>query len=184
MASNSPTKRKNPNPGPTDGQNFASAIRKRARTHDARALAVQSADSALSATGELDVAAYVGAREYEIRALETGIEKSKGASTSRAFQKVPRSLRRRTASHNVKRVPKRLRSRAKREVRFHLVVLFHIPGYEILNRFSFLFHTNKNQDDRRQHPNSDCSTAKTNQNPTPPSRVSASSPGFEQKVKG
>lgn len=92
------------------------AARKRAKNHDARALAVQSADAALSATGELDVAAYVGAREYEIRALEAGMNKAKGAMMSRAFQKVPRSLRRRTASHNVKRVPKRLQARAKREV--------------------------------------------------------------------
>lgn len=66
---------------------------KRAKRQDARSLAVQSADAALSATGELDVAAYVGAREYEIRALESGMERSKGILMSRAFQKVPRSLR-------------------------------------------------------------------------------------------
>ncbi|OKL62757.1 hypothetical protein UA08_01448 [Talaromyces atroroseus] len=115
MASNLPLKRKNPQAGFNFDQKSSGAVRKRARTHDARALAVQSADAALSATGELDVAAYVGAREFEIRALEAGIEKSRSALTSRAFQKVPRSLRRRTASHNVKRVPQRLRARAKRE---------------------------------------------------------------------
>jgi ribonuclease P/MRP protein subunit POP1 len=93
-----------------------SASRKRARTDDARAIAVQSTDAALSATGELDVAAFIGAREYEIRALEEGMQKSKASLSSRAFQKVPRALRRRTASHNVKRVPKRLRARARREV--------------------------------------------------------------------
>jgi ribonuclease P/MRP protein subunit POP1 len=126
MASNLPAKRKNPTTGPTSDQNYSGAVRKRARTLDARALAVQSADAALSATGELDVAAYVGAREYEIRALEAGIEKSRGALASRAFQKVPRSLRRRTASHNVKRVPSRLRARAKREVRLTFyIILFH-----------------------------------------------------------
>lgn len=117
MAPNLPPKRNNVQTPSTKYAKSDSIVRKRARTHDARALAVQSADAALSATGELDVAAYVGAREYEIRALEAGMEKSKGALMSRAFQKVPRSLRRRTASHNVKRVPKRLRSRAKREVR-------------------------------------------------------------------
>ena len=94
----------------------AAAARKRQKTFDARSLAVQVADAALSASGELDVAAYVEAREYEIRSLESGIQRSKNALTSRAFQKVPRSLRRRTASHNVKRVPKRLRARARREV--------------------------------------------------------------------
>lgn len=117
------SKRKSPFDGGGGGgagssakQTPTGAARKRAKTHDARALAVQSADAALSATGELDVAAYVGAREFEIRALEAGLEKSKAALNTRAFQSVPRSMRRRTASHNVKRVPKRLRARAKREV--------------------------------------------------------------------
>lgn len=38
------------------------------------------------------------------------------ASSKRAFQSVPRSMRRRTASHNVKRVPKRLRNRHAKEM--------------------------------------------------------------------
>jgi ribonuclease P/MRP protein subunit POP1 len=66
--------------------------------------------------GELDVDKFVKAREYEIRALEEGMSRSKLSATKRAFQQVPKDLRRRTASHNVKRVPKRLRRRAKREV--------------------------------------------------------------------
>lgn len=41
---------------------------------------------------------------------------SKAVGSSRAFQKVPRGLRRRTASHNPKRVPKRLRERANKEM--------------------------------------------------------------------
>ncbi|KAL2001792.1 hypothetical protein VTN02DRAFT_1220 [Thermoascus thermophilus] len=116
MALNPPTKRKNGPSGAAPGAQNSTAARKRAKTYDARAIAVQSADAALSATGELDVAAYVGAREFEIRALEAGMRKSKAALTSRAFQQVPRSLRRRTASHNVKRVPRRLRARARREM--------------------------------------------------------------------
>ncbi|PGH29745.1 ribonuclease P/MRP protein subunit POP1 [[Emmonsia] crescens] len=102
------TKRKTPASDPS--------ARKRARTYDARTLAVQSSDAALSKTGELDVSAFVAAREFEIRALEAGIRNSKAALASRAFQKVPRNLRRRTASHNVKRVPSRLRARARREM--------------------------------------------------------------------
>lgn len=108
-------------PNPSKRKPFhqqTAADRKRAKTIDARTLAAQSADAALSASGELDVAAYVSAREFEIRALERGIQQSKTVNTSRAFQQVPRSLRRRTASHNVKRVPRRLRARAKREVAF------------------------------------------------------------------
>ncbi|KAL4794931.1 ribonucleases P/MRP protein subunit POP1-domain-containing protein [Aspergillus venezuelensis] len=112
MAPNAPSKRKPAFPG----QNANSAARKRAKTIDARSLAVQSSDAALSATGELDAAAYLKAREFEIRSLESGIQRSRTALTSRAFQQVPRSLRRRTASHNVKRVPGRLRARAKREM--------------------------------------------------------------------
>ena len=111
MTSIPPNKRKKPPHLQT------AADRKRAKTFDARTLAAQSSDAALSASGELNVAAYVSAREFEIRALERGIQQSKGVASTRAFQQVPRSLRRRTASHNVKRVPKRLRARAKREVR-------------------------------------------------------------------
>lgn len=114
MGPNQPLKRKSA--FPTAPQNASGAARKRAKTFDARTLAVQSADAALSATGELDVAAYTAARAFEIKALEEGIQRSKNALTTRAFQQVPRALRRRTASHNVKRVPRRLRARAKREV--------------------------------------------------------------------
>ncbi|EGD98415.1 ribonuclease P complex subunit Pop1 [Trichophyton tonsurans CBS 112818] len=110
MASNGPNKRK----GAWDSS--SSLHRKRVKIQDARTLAVQSSDTALSKTGELDVAAFVAARQFEIRALEAGIRKSKNAATTRAFQQVPKSLRRRTASHNVKRVPRRLRAREKREM--------------------------------------------------------------------
>ncbi|KAJ5342160.1 hypothetical protein N7541_011284 [Penicillium brevicompactum] len=110
MASNPPKRKPSGPPGSSKGSN------KRAKTYDARTLAVQSADAALSATGELDVAAYSAARAFEIQALEEGMKRSKNALTTRAFQKVPRSLRRRTASHNVKRVPRRLRARAQREM--------------------------------------------------------------------
>ncbi|KAL3472329.1 ribonucleases P/MRP protein subunit POP1-domain-containing protein [Aspergillus californicus] len=112
MALNPASKRKSGFPG----QQNSGAARKRAKTIDARSLAVQSSEAALSATGELDAAAYLKAREFEIHSLETGIKRSKSALASRAFQQVPRSLRRRTASHNVKRVPGRLRARAKREM--------------------------------------------------------------------
>lgn len=82
----------------------------------ARTILAQSREKALNQNGELDVGAFVKAREFEIKALETSMKGSKRALTSRAFQQVPIQLRRRTASHNVKRVPKRLRGRAGREV--------------------------------------------------------------------
>ncbi|KAI1986885.1 Ribonucleases P/MRP protein subunit pop1 [Ophidiomyces ophidiicola] len=96
--------------------NPAGRARKRVKIQDARKLAAQSSDAALSKTGELDVSAFVAARQFEIKALEAGIQSARNALTTRAFQKVPRNLRRRTASHNVKRVPSRLRARARREM--------------------------------------------------------------------
>ncbi|KAJ5249209.1 hypothetical protein N7468_000660 [Penicillium chermesinum] len=79
-------------PGKRKPAGSIGASRKRAKTYDARTLAVQSTEAALSATGELDVAAYAAARTFEIQALEKGMQRSKGALTTRAFQKVPRSL--------------------------------------------------------------------------------------------
>lgn len=87
----------------------------RAKQRDSRTLSAQSSFKAFK-NGELDVDKFVKAREYEIRALEEGMSQSKKALTKRAFQQVPKDLRRRTASHNVKKVPKRLQARAKREV--------------------------------------------------------------------
>ncbi|CAK4033818.1 Ribonucleases P MRP subunit pop1 [Lecanosticta acicola] len=87
----------------------------RAKQRDARTLATQASSKAFS-NGELDVERFVKAREYEVRALEEGMSRSKKALSKRAFQQVPKDLRRRTASHNAKRVPKRLQSRAKREM--------------------------------------------------------------------
>ncbi|KAG0643632.1 ribonucleases P/MRP protein subunit POP1-domain-containing protein [Tuber brumale] len=89
--------------------------RKRAKLQDARTIAVQNTEQALK-TGELDVPAFVKSREFEIEALQNAMKASKESSNKRAFQIVPRDMRRRTASHNVKRVPKRLQPRATREM--------------------------------------------------------------------
>ncbi|RMD43105.1 hypothetical protein DV735_g1995, partial [Chaetothyriales sp. CBS 134920] len=67
--------------------------------------------------GELNIAAFVKGRQFEIKALESSIQKARKTLMSRAFQQVPRHMRRRTASHNVKKVPRRLRKRAEREMR-------------------------------------------------------------------
>ncbi|TKA42274.1 hypothetical protein B0A54_07362 [Friedmanniomyces endolithicus] len=87
----------------------------RQKTRDARTLSTQTTSKAFK-NGELDVSAFVKSRAFEITALEEGMARSKKALNRRAFQQVPKELRRRTASHNVKRVPKRLRERGKREV--------------------------------------------------------------------
>ena len=71
--------------------------------------------------------AFTKAREFEISALQNAMRTSKyslheigtddrAALAQRAFQDVPRMLRRRSASHNVKRVPRPLREKARWEM--------------------------------------------------------------------
>lgn len=111
-------KRKDP---PSSSYNHGGANKKskpndhRAKQRDARQLATQTSSKAFS-NGALDVDKFVKAREYEIRALEQGMQRSKKALNRRAFQLVPKELRRRGAAHDVKKVVKRLRGRAKKEV--------------------------------------------------------------------
>ncbi|OAA42763.1 Ribonuclease P/MRP, subunit POP1 [Metarhizium rileyi] len=88
---------------------------RRAKLHSARHIPAQPADAALK-DGELDLQAFVAAHEFEIRSLEQSMATSQAVSSSRAFQQVPRGLRRRTASHNPKRVPRRLRNKARKEM--------------------------------------------------------------------
>jgi len=94
----------------------SSAARKRQKNHEARAIPVQRLEAVVSAGGELNVASFIKAREFEIGALEKSMLRAKKQLSTRAFQQVPRHMRRRTASHNAKKVPRRLRRRAEREV--------------------------------------------------------------------
>lgn len=89
--------------------------RKRARIISARTISSQSTLPELK-SGALNVAAFVKSRNFEISALQRSMANSKAGLKQRAFQSVPRDLRRRTASHNAKRVPKRLREQATREM--------------------------------------------------------------------
>ncbi|KAF8540258.1 ribonucleases P/MRP protein subunit POP1-domain-containing protein [Trichophaea hybrida] len=100
---------------PTRTDTPSSHERKRARILDSRKIIAQTDIPSLK-SGSLDVTSFIKSRKFEISALQKAIATSKSALQQRAFQKVPRDLRRRTASHNVKRVPKRLRPRAKREM--------------------------------------------------------------------
>ncbi|KFZ23328.1 hypothetical protein V502_02191 [Pseudogymnoascus sp. VKM F-4520 (FW-2644)] len=115
QAPGKPTKRKDAHPNPNHKPN-TSRIPKRQKTFHARQILTQASDPSLSA-GELNLASFLKAREFEITALEDGMRRAKGALTQRAFQQVPWEMRRRTASHNAKRVPKRLARRAKREMK-------------------------------------------------------------------
>ncbi|KAG0244945.1 hypothetical protein BGW41_005544 [Actinomortierella wolfii] len=64
----------------------------------------------------VDVVNFAEARAFEINALHSALTRSQDSASQRAFQSLPRNLRRRAASHNIKRLPVRLRERAKREV--------------------------------------------------------------------
>lgn len=114
MAANATGKREQPFQA-TNGPSSKHAA-KRVKTSTARTILAQTSDKALNKNGDLDVSAFVKAREFEIKAMENSMGKSKFALSTRAFQQVPKELRRRTASHNVKRMPKRLRARAAKEV--------------------------------------------------------------------
>jgi ribonuclease P/MRP protein subunit POP1 len=69
---------------------------------------------------KLNIPEFLAAREFEIKALDSAIIKSKTSGASRVFQALPRTLRRRTASHNVRRIPKRMRKKALREMGLQL----------------------------------------------------------------
>ncbi|WPG97580.1 Ribonucleases P/MRP protein subunit pop1 [Acrodontium crateriforme] len=103
-----------PNPG-SKGNDKRPRLDHRTKQREARHIVTQTTIKAFK-HGELDVDKFVKAREFEIRALEEGLNRSKKALNRRAFQQVPKDLRRRTASHNVKKVPKRLRKRAEKEM--------------------------------------------------------------------
>ncbi|TFK28005.1 ribonuclease P/MRP protein subunit [Coprinopsis marcescibilis] len=64
----------------------------------------------------IDVERFAEARAFEINAMQTAMKTASAGSTQRAWQALPRHLRRRAASHDIRRVPLRLRARAKAEM--------------------------------------------------------------------
>ncbi|KAG8931892.1 hypothetical protein FRC02_001977 [Tulasnella sp. 418] len=59
---------------------------------------------------------FANARAFEINAIQNTMQKTKDHSSKRVWQTLPRHLRRRAASHDVRRVPVRLREKAKNEM--------------------------------------------------------------------
>ncbi|EJS42086.1 pop1p [Saccharomyces arboricola H-6] len=102
-------------------------LRKRSRIRNARSIRAEAvvASSSKDVTqsdlsesgGKLKVDQFINSRQFEVKELQLAMHNSKGASSTRIFQALPRKLRRRTASHNVRRIPKRMRNRALREMR-------------------------------------------------------------------
>ncbi|GAA6053897.1 hypothetical protein JCM3770_005322 [Rhodotorula araucariae] len=98
---------------------------KRQRMRDQRSISVQGHDArkgGSAASGNtglpavLEVEKFAQARVFEISAMQRAMKAAKEAGTQRAFQSLPRHLRRRAASHNIRRLPTRLRERARGEV--------------------------------------------------------------------
>lgn len=66
---------------------------------------------------QLDVDELLAARKSEILALERAMTQARSSAHTRAWQLLPRHLRRRAASHNPLRLPRRLRGKAHAELR-------------------------------------------------------------------
>lgn len=64
----------------------------------------------------MDSKDFVKARLQEINLLSKELEQAKYSATRRVFQQLPRHMRRRAASYNIKRLPVRLRLKAMEEV--------------------------------------------------------------------
>lgn len=88
---------------------------KKSKIFNTRTIRTAYADPAYK-DGVLNIPQFLASRKFEIQSFELSQLKTKYASSTRVFQNLPRTLRRRTASHNVKRVPKRLRNRALKEM--------------------------------------------------------------------
>lgn len=76
---------------------------------------VQTADFTLPSS--LEVEAVVSSRAFQIQSFLRSIKSAKSATTTRAWQLLPRHARRRAASHNLLRLPSRLRGKALAELK-------------------------------------------------------------------
>lgn len=88
---------------------------KKAKLYNSRTIRSENHDPSFK-DGVLTVPEFLSSRQFEIKAFELSQLSTKASSSTRVFQSLPRTLRRRAASHNVKRIPKRLRNKAIREM--------------------------------------------------------------------
>ncbi|KAE8205270.1 hypothetical protein A4X06_0g696 [Tilletia controversa] len=65
----------------------------------------------------LDLAAHIQARSYQLAAFQRALLSARTAANARAWQLLPRHARRRAASHNLLRIPKRMRIKAAAELK-------------------------------------------------------------------
>ncbi|KAG0146361.1 hypothetical protein CROQUDRAFT_657523 [Cronartium quercuum f. sp. fusiforme G11] len=114
-----------PNKRPAS-QTGSGAARKKSKIQHARQITVEppAAQLARASTVQaqaklpefLDVEKFLNSRAFEISAMERAMKTAREAGCQRAFQSLPRHLRRRAASHFARRLPTRLRSKAKFEM--------------------------------------------------------------------
>ncbi|WFD43273.1 ribonuclease P [Malassezia psittaci] len=71
----------------------------------------------VSLPDQIDVDSAIQMRKTEILSLHRAISQARKSTNTRAWQLLPRSLRRRAASHNLLRLPSRLRGKARAELR-------------------------------------------------------------------
>ncbi|KAL5501441.1 POP1 [Sanghuangporus vaninii] len=100
--------------------------RKKARLGEARKISVQfseprqqntsSSSSMEGLPSTIDVEKFAEIRGYEINAMKQAMDNVASAGTQRVWQSLPRHLRRRAASHDVRHVPARLRQKARAEM--------------------------------------------------------------------
>ncbi|KDN47147.1 hypothetical protein K437DRAFT_100740 [Tilletiaria anomala UBC 951] len=65
---------------------------------------------------QLSVEAALSSRAFQVRAMLNAMASARSSQTTRAWQLLPRHMRRRAASHNLLRLPARLRSKGAREL--------------------------------------------------------------------
>jgi len=93
--------------------------RKRKRNSDIPGFAPSSSSTPVitsQAPRAINAEQFASARAVEIKNMVTAIEEADKSKGKRVFQTLPRHMRRRAMSHNVKRMPVRLRQRASYEV--------------------------------------------------------------------
>ncbi|OAW00120.1 hypothetical protein PTTG_05957 [Puccinia triticina 1-1 BBBD Race 1] len=108
--------RKRTNSGSANDQN--NQARKKAKIRHARVIHTQNVNPQHSKLPKfLDVEKFISSRSFEIGAMERSMKLARDASGKRSFQTLPRHLRRRAASHFVRRVPTKLRPKARFEMK-------------------------------------------------------------------
>ncbi|TPX34544.1 hypothetical protein SmJEL517_g02836 [Synchytrium microbalum] len=111
--------KKRPHDGPVQGSsNSGNRPNKRAKqemqVQPSSSNRNQSGSAMAGAPRNIDVTAFAESRAFEIRTMEQALSNAtEFTGKQRVYQTLPRHMRRRAASHNVKRLPRRVQQRAK-----------------------------------------------------------------------